>query len=203
MDLDSQIEKTLQKFTLKIQELTAERDALESQKNELIRQAKQSDMFKSNFTEQFNDCNSKIAIQNEKKFKFKDTYEAVQVELKINEVKLNKQQSANSKYEQTMQAKIEEIKQANLKGAEERKIKLKKDAERLNSLKTENELLDKRLYDEDRLIESLDIKVAKINEKEKARSSLLNDFIKQVTDSRYTHSSVHTNPTTHPTNPSI
>ena len=67
----------------------------------------------------------------------------------------------------------------------------KKDIEKLQMIKSENELMEKQIYDDDRLIESLDIKVNKINEKEKIRSSMLNDFIKQVTDTRYVFYTAH------------
>jgi chromosome segregation ATPase len=180
MDLDQQIEKTLQKFSLKIQELTAERDKLEKEKNDLLYQSKQCETTKNTFSDQLGETNKKTSIQSERKSKFKSSMDTILEELKNNETKLNKQKSNINKYEQSMNEKIGEMKKSYAKSEEERTKKTAQDRDRLSTLTSENDEMQKKIYEDDREIEKLQLKVDGINEKEVSRSAMLNDFIKRI-----------------------
>ena len=182
MDLDQQIDKTLQKFSQHILELTEERAALEHQKNELILQTRHEESKKSSSIELYNDCNKKITVQNERKNKLKDVLESINEDIKTNDAKLKKQKNSIAKYEQTMNDRFNDMKNAHSKADEERDYKISLEKERLKKLIIENDDLKKALAEEDKLVEKLQTKIIAINEKELTRSAVLNSFIKQMSE---------------------
>ena len=185
MNLDQQIDASIQKFTDKISSLTAEKEELVRQKNKILYTNKQQDNTNTTILDSLKELNQKILLQQEKKSRQKDDFAKLNDETQAIEAKISKLKALIAKYEATMNEKIVEAKKAYQNAQAERNSTRGQNEQHLDALIRENISSQKELNDEEKMINKLVLQVMEINEREQKRSSVLNNFLKQIDDPYY------------------